>query len=137
MLLLQDSLLATRSEFRVGRWIAQARDLGTTPEEKNLYEWNARTQITTWGNRYCADTGGLRDYAHKEWNGLLRDFYYKRWAAWWRMLQGVLDGRQKLQDIDWYAMEEPWTKAHNPYPASAEGDPVEVAKAVFSEAFGE
>ena len=137
LLLLQDSLLATRSEFRVGRWIAQARDLGTTPEEKNLYEWNARTQITTWGNRYCADTGGLRDYAHKEWNGLLRDFYYKRWEAWWRMLQGVLDGRQKLQDIDWYAMEEPWTKAHNPYPASAEGDPVDVAKAVFSEAFGE
>lgn len=137
LLLLQDSLLATRSEFRVGRWIAQARDLGTTPEEKDLYEWNARTQITTWGNRYCADTGGLRDYAHKEWNGLLCDFYYKRWEAWWRMLQDVLDGRQKLQDIDWYAMEEPWTKAHNPYPASAEGDPVDVAKAVFSEAFGE
>ncbi len=136
LLLLQDSLLATRSEFRVGRWIAQARDLGTTPEEKDLYEWNARTQITTWGNRYCADTGGLRDYAHKEWNGLLRDFYYKRWEAWWRMLQDVLDGRRKLQDIDWYAMEEPWTKAHNPYPASAEGDPVDVAKAVFKEAFG-
>lgn len=136
LLLLQDSLLATRSEFRVGRWIAQARGLGSTPEEKDLYEWNARTQITTWGNRYCADTGGLRDYAHKEWNGLLRDFYYKRWEAWWRMLQGVLDGRRKLEQIDWYAMEEPWTKAHNPYPAEAEGEPIEVAKAVFKEAFG-
>ena len=81
LLLLQDSLLATRSEFRVGSWIAKARRAGTTPAEKDLYEWNARTQITTWGNRYCADTGGLRDYAHKEWNGLLRDFYYKRWAG--------------------------------------------------------
>ena len=137
LLLLQDSLLATRTEFRVGGWIAKARNLGTTPEEKDLYEWNARTQITTWGNRYCADTGGLRDYAHKEWNGLLRDFYYKRWAAWWQMLQGVLDGKQKLVDIDWYGMEEPWTKAHNLYPAAGEGDAVDVAKAVFNEAFGD
>ena len=78
ILLLQDKLLGTRSEFRVGRWIEQARNLGTTPEEKDLYEWNARVQITTWGNRVCADDGGLRDYAHKEWNGILRDFYYKR-----------------------------------------------------------
>ena len=137
LLLLQDGLLATRTEFRVGSWIAKARNLGTTPEEKDLYEWNARTQITTWGNRYCADTGGLRDYAHKEWNGLLRDFYYKRWAAWWQMLQGVLDGKQKLADIDWYGMEEPWTKAHNPYPVAGEGDAVDVAKAVFNEAFGD
>lgn len=34
ILLLQDKLLGTRSEFRVGRWIEQARNLGTTPEEK-------------------------------------------------------------------------------------------------------
>ena len=80
ILLAQDRLLGTRSEFRVGRWIEQARNLGTTPEEKDLYEWNARVQITTWGNRVCANDGGLRDYAHKEWNGLLKDFYYKRWA---------------------------------------------------------
>lgn len=82
ILLAQDRLLGTRSEFRVGRWIEQARNLGTTPEEKDLYEWNARVQITTWGNRVCANDGGLRDYAHKEWNGLLKDFYYKRWAAY-------------------------------------------------------
>ena len=73
MLLLQDKLLGTRSEFRLGRWTTQARSLGTTPQEKDLYEWNARVQITTWGNRTCADEGGLRDYAHKEWQGLLKD----------------------------------------------------------------
>ncbi len=92
ILLAQDRLLGTRSEFRVERWIEQARNLGTTPEEKDLYEWNARVQITTWGNRVCANDGGLRDYAHKEWNGLLKDFYYKRWAAYWQTLQDVLDG---------------------------------------------
>ena len=133
-LLAQDRLLATRSEFRVGRWIEQARSLGNTPEEKDLYEWNARVQITTWGNRTCADEGGLRDYAHKEWNGLLKDFYYKRWAAYWQTLQDVLDG-EELVTLDFYAMEEPWTLAHNPYQSQAEGDCIETAREVFKTVF--
>lgn len=134
ILLAQDRLLGTRSEFRVGRWIEQARNLGTTPEEKDLYEWNARVQITTWGNRVCANDGGLRDYAHKEWNGILKDFYYKRWAAYWQTLQDVLDGKPMVE-LDYYAMEEPWTLAHNPYASQPEGDCVSVAKEVFNEVF--
>ena len=134
ILLAQDRLLGTRSEFRVGRWIEQARNLETTPEEKDLYEWNARVQITTWGNRVCANDGGLRDYAHKEWNGLLKDFYYKRWAAYWQTLQDVLDGKPMVE-LDYYAMEEPWTLAHNPYASQPEGDCVSVAKEVFNEVF--
>ena len=134
ILLAQDRLLGTRSEFRVGRWIEQARNLGTTPEEKDLYEWNARVQITTWGNRVCANDGGLRDYAHKEWNGLLKDFYYKRWAVYWQTLQDVLDGKPMVE-LDYYAMEEPWTLAHNPYASQPEGDCVSVAKEVFNKVF--
>lgn len=134
ILLAQDRLLGTRSEFRVGRWIEQARNLGTTPEEKDLYEWNARVQITTWGNRVCANDGGLRDYAHKEWNGLLKDFYYKRWAAYWQTLQDVLDDKPMVE-LDYYAMEEPWTLAHNPYASQPEGDCVSVAKEVFNKVF--
>lgn len=127
LLLMQDSLLGTRSEFRVGRWIQQARKQGNTPEEKDLYEWNARVQITTWGNRTCADDGGLRDYAHKEWNGILRDFYYMRWSAYWKTLQDQLDGKPEVK-LDYYAMEEPWTLAKNPYTTEPEGDCIELAK---------
>ncbi len=134
LLLLQDKLLGTRTEFRLGRWIGQARALGATEEEKNLYEWNARVQITTWGNRKCADDGKLRDYAHKEWNGLLRDFYHKRWAAYWQTLRDELEGKPAVT-IDFYGMEEPWTLAGNPYSAEPEGDCVEVAKEVYGQAF--
>lgn len=49
LILMQDRLLATRSEFKVGRWLESARNLGSTEEEKDWYEWNARVQITTWG----------------------------------------------------------------------------------------
>ena len=146
LLLQQDSLLATRPEFRVGHWTEQARQLGTTPEEKDLYEWNARVQITTWGPRPCADEGGLRDYAHKEWQGILRDFYYPRWRHFFQILQDELDGRKPMiavgnsyvpkkgnpaVEVDWYAMEEPWTLDHTPYSAVPEGDPIGTAKRIF------
>ena len=134
LLLLQDELLGTRPEFKVGNWIARARSLGNTPEEKDQYEWNARVQITTWGNRVCADDGGLRDYAHKEWNGILRDFYYKRWAAYWQTLQDQLDGKPEVK-LDYYAMEEPWTLAKNPYGSTSEGNCVDVAKEAFEKVF--
>ncbi|WP_071145104.1 alpha-N-acetylglucosaminidase [Bacteroides ihuae] len=135
LLLAQDKLLGTRKEFRVGNWTQQARALGNTEEEKNLYEWNARVQITTWGNRFSANDGGLRDYAHKEWNGILKDFYYKRWSAYWQVLRDVLAGKPMVE-LDYYAMEEPWTKATNIYTAEPEGDCVTTAKEVFKKAFG-
>ena len=134
LILLQDKLLGTRREFRVGNWLAQALRAGTTPAEKKLYEWNARVQITTWGNRTCADDGKLRDYAHKEWNGLLRDFYYKRWEAYWQTLEEQLNGLP-ARTLDYYAMEEPWTLARNPYPAEPEGDCIDTAREVFERIF--
>lgn len=131
LILLQDKLLAVRPEFKVGTWIEKARNLGTTPEEKDLYEWNARVQVTTWGNRVAADEGGLRDYAHKEWNGLLRDFYYNRWKVWIDRQKAQLNGAP-VKAIDFYAIEEPWTKQTNPYSSQAEGDVIEVAKEVYA-----
>lgn len=131
LILLQDKLLAARPEFKVGTWIEKARNLGTTPEEKDLYEWNARVQVTTWGNRVAADEGGLRDYAHKEWNGLLRDFYYNRWKVWIDRQKAQLNGAP-VKAIDFYAIEEPWTKQTNPYSFQAEGDVIEVAKEVYA-----
>ena len=157
MLLMQDKLLGTRSEFRLGHWTEAARSCGTTPQEQDLYEWNARVQITTWGNRYCADTGGLRDYAHKEWQGLLKDFYYPRWEAYFNALSDQMKAQQKPQPdllgggpnasktaaelfqmalpqevtLDYYALEEPWTLRQNPYTSAPEGSPVDIAREVM------
>nr|WP_028908368.1 alpha-N-acetylglucosaminidase [Xylanibacter ruminicola] len=157
MLLLQDKLLGTRTEFRVGHWTQDAVNAGNTAEEKKLYEWNARVQITTWGNRYCADTGGLRDYAHKEWQGLLKDFYYVRWKSYFDALAAQMKAQTAPQPellgggpnatktaaelfamalpqevkLDYYAMEEPWTLDQTPYSAAPEGSPVDVAKEVI------
>jgi len=156
MLLLQDELLGTRTEFRLGRWTQAAIACGTTPDEQRLYEWNARVQITTWGNRYCADTGGLRDYAHKEWQGLLKDFYYVRWKTYFDALLQQMKAQLKPQpdllgggpnanktaselfalalpqevEIDWYAIEEPWTLQQNSYTPEPVGDAMAVAEKI-------
>ncbi len=156
MILLQDKLLGTRTEFRLGHWTEAARKLGTTQQEKDLYEWNARVQITTWGNRICADKGGLHDYAHKEWQGILKDFYYKRWKIFMDALAKQMEdythpneealgaGKNanktsselfdlalpKGPQIDWYSIEEPWTLLHNIYSSRPEGDCISMAKEV-------
>lgn len=127
LILLQDELLSTRSEFKVGSWIAQARNKGYTQAEKDLYEWNARVQITTWGNRAAAEDGGLRDYAHREWSGLLRDVYYTRWKTFF--------DKNMDPTIDYYAMDEVWTKLTNPYSPASSDECVDVAKKIFAIVF--
>ena len=135
ILLQQDRLLSSMPDFMVGGWIRSARNLGQNEQERNHYEWNARVQITTWGNRSAAESGGLREYAHKEWNGVLADFYYPRWKAYFEALAATLDGKP-MKDIDFYAMDEKWTLLHNVYPYEAQGNPVEFAQTAFENVFG-
>jgi alpha-N-acetylglucosaminidase len=134
LILLQDELLGTRKEFRVGNWTEMARNIGNTLEEKNLYEWNARVQITTWGNRSASERGNLHDYAHKEWNGILKDFYYMRWKTYFDALTATLNG-QEMPTINWYAIAEPWTRVSDSYSSASVGNCVEVAKKVYQEVF--
>ena len=135
ILLQQDRLLSSMPDFMVGRWLRSARNMGLNEQERNHYEWNARVQITTWGNRSAAESGGLREYAHKEWNGVLADFYYPRWKAYFEALAATLDGKP-MKDIDFYAMDEKWTLQHNVYPYEAQGDAVEFAQTAFENVFG-
>lgn len=128
---LQDSLLGTVKDFRLGSWLEAARACGDTPQEKDRWEWNARVQITTWGNRTAADRGGLRDYAHREWQGLLKDFYRPRWQAWFDTRLASWDS-ETLPSIDFYSMEEPWILSHNHYSPTPEGNPIATARHVIN-----
>lgn len=127
LIMMQDRLLGSIPDFRLGTWTEQARRLGTTPAESDLYEINARMLITTWGMRHQADKGMLRDYGNREWNGLLGAYYYPRWRHWFeRRLAG------DSGSIDWYGeFEQPFTEGRTAplgaFTATAEGDPVELA----------
>lgn len=46
------------------------------------YEWNARNQITLWGPR-----GEIRDYAIKQWAGVIADYVKPRWQIFIREME--------------------------------------------------
>lgn len=110
LILAQDRLLSTRKEFSVSSWLNAARSLGTTEEEKRLYEWNASALITVWGDSIAANQGGLHDYSHREWSGLLKDLYYQCWKAFFEQKQAELDGKPAGQEINFYGMEKAWAE---------------------------
>ncbi|MEG1587825.1 MAG: alpha-N-acetylglucosaminidase [Mucinivorans sp.] len=127
MIALQDSLLSSRREFMVGPWLASARTMGDSKAESELYEWNARSQITVWGNRTAANVGGLRDYAHKEWAGLLRDFYLPRWK---HFFDHIAQTKALPVGFDYFDMEREWTMKNNNYPTRPSTDAIRMAQGV-------
>lgn len=76
-----DSLLGTRKDFLLGKWISDARSFGNSTEEKALYERNARDLITLWGDA----NSPLHEYSCRQWSGLLNDFYKKRWEIFFEI----------------------------------------------------
>ena len=127
MILDQDRLLATQQEFLLGKWISAAHGVGRTSEDKDLLEQNARTVVTTWGPKIPAQT--LHDYSNREWSGLLKSFYYKRWKMW-------IDAEIKAlrfgsrEPIDWFKWEEAWTHQRCPFPSRPAGDSVAIVRRI-------
>lgn len=119
----QDRLLSTTPDFYVGTWIDAARRLDPSGRDSDNMERNARLIVTTWGPRVASEDGGLRDYAHREWGGLLRDLYKKRWQEWIKARKTT-----DKPDIDFYAIDERWVNDRNVYPAPGpDARPVETA----------
>lgn len=111
MILLQDSLLNNNLYFSLDRWINQAQSFGKNlPDAKNVL-YNAKSQITYWGPDYNSSTT-LRDYAHKEWGGLLGSLYYQRWKLF---INEALKGNLVAAKT-FYDMEVNWSAQGNHYP---------------------
>ena len=73
----------------------------------------------------------VRDYAHKEWGGLLKDYYLPRWTNYIAYLKGMLKG-QHLTPPDSFQAERRWVNAHNKYRIVTNADPVETARKLYS-----
>ena len=122
-----DLLLATRKDFLLGPWIADARKWGTNAEEKALYEQNARDLITLWGD---ADSP-LHEYSNRQWSGLLSDFYKVRWEKFFVMLDSSL---KNGSEPDFKAFEKnisqwewQWVNQQKTFPVEEKGNSVETA----------
>ncbi len=128
-----DTLLATRKEFLLGRWLKKARSWGTTRSEKNQYEKNARDLITLWGNG--SQDNGLLDYACKQWSGLLDGFYASRWRRFFFAVFNSMKGDKRFDakkfDKQIKKWEWSWVNSHSAYPTIPHGDAVMVVLKMY------
>lgn len=131
-----DRLVASRKDFLLGRWIADARKLGTTEEEKDLYERNARNLITTWGNK----DNRLHEYSARQWSGLFSSFYKPRWQQFFARTVYSLEHNQSfdadkfIKDIrNW---EWNWVQDKQAFSTTPTGDPVALCNEMYKK-YGE
>lgn len=126
-----DRLLATRHEFLLGRWLQDARRWSTNQQEQSKLEWNARRVLTLWGTGVA-----IRDYARKEWSGMLDDFYAKRWDWFLReqeqlLILGEGSGTEAFQK-DLLIWEDEWADRHDSYSTEPRGDSVDVSRRLWA-----
>jgi alpha-N-acetylglucosaminidase (NAGLU)-like protein len=124
---LQDQLLATERSFLVGTWLAYVQPWASTPAEHARLDYDARSILTTWGDRKASDGANLHDYGNRDWAGLTRDYYRVRWATYFRSLDDELRTGQPAKPIDWFAIGEAWNRSTQHYSDRPRGDAYLVA----------
>ncbi|XP_012141442.2 N-acetyl-alpha-glucosaminidase [Megachile rotundata] len=125
-------ILASGKDFLLGKWLDAAKKLASNDEELRLYQVNARYQISLWGPR-----GEIRDYANKQWAGVVADYFKPRWSIFLESLENVLKNRTKLDTnkINERILDEvefPFTMSIKSYPTDELGDSVDIAVKLLS-----
>ncbi len=128
-----DRLVATRPEFLLGRWIADAKRWGTTDAERRLYEWNARNIITLWGTKCTeGENDDLNLYAFKEWQGMFTSYFLPRWDAFFARLNASLDAGTAFDRAPFAAAscawEQKWSRDTTSFRTTPTGDPIATAR---------
>lgn len=123
-----DRLVAADTYFLLGKWISDARSMGTTPAERDYFERDARNILTTWGGRGYS----LNDYANRTWSGLVSDYYKERWQRFYDRLQsgGELDEEallQELQDFEWE-----WVGRKERFAVKPRGDAFRLCRSLYT-----
>ena len=140
-----DTLLSHRKEFCFSRWINDCHNLATDEKEKRYFDINARTLLTSWGD-IRSTTWSLYDYAWREWSGLIKEYYYKRWKMFYNKVLYCLKNKKILFIINgdgyigrfWYKsypfgkklnkFELSWLKDYKEYPEPKNSDVIGCVK---------
>ncbi|GFG30301.1 hypothetical protein Cfor_01533, partial [Coptotermes formosanus] len=122
-----DVLLGSSKDFLLGHWLEGAKAVGTTVLEKQLYEYNARNQITLWGPR-----GEIVDYANKQWAGVVSHYFLPRWRLFLNALNTSLDtgtpfNQTHTAERIFMEVEKVFTLDTTVFPTVPQGDSIAIA----------
>ncbi|MGH8158515.1 MAG: alpha-N-acetylglucosaminidase [Rhodanobacter sp.] len=129
---LQDQLLASNRWFLLGSWLARVPGWASDADELARLEHDARSILTTWGERKASEGADLHDYGNKDWAGLTRDYYLPRWKRYFASLDAALRTGQPAMPIDWYALGNAWNHGNQHYASEPQGNAWDVASEVAS-----
>jgi len=132
-----DTLVGTRQEFLLGRWLDDAKRWAVTDSERTLYEWNARNIITLWGTK-CTEgqNDDLNLYAFKEWQGMFGGYFLPRWEEFFKRLNRSVDDGTAFDRApvaaDLCRWEQGWSRRHDSYPTEPLGDELAVTRRLIA-----
>jgi alpha-N-acetylglucosaminidase len=124
---LQDELLASNRFFLVGTWLKFVAPWASSSEEAARLNYDARSILTTWGDRKASEAADLHDYGNKDWAGLTRDYYRIRWQTFFAGLDAELSGGTPGKPVDWFALGDAWNHESRCYPSRPRGDTYDIA----------
>ncbi len=127
---LQNRLLASNRAFLLGRWLARVPAWASSPDELAWLNHDARSILTTWGERKASEGADLHDYGNKDWAGLTRDYYLPRWQRYFASLDTALRTGQPAKPIEWYAMGDAWNHGRQHYATEPRGNAWAIATEV-------
>jgi Alpha-N-acetylglucosaminidase (NAGLU) C-terminal domain len=99
----------------------------STPDELERLRFDARSLLTTWGDRKASDGASLHDYGNKDWSGLTGDYYKARWQAHFNALKQQLRTGTPAAPIDWFTLGERWNRSTGTYASVPSGDSRQIA----------
>lgn len=114
---LMDRLLGTNEHFLLGTWQAEARRQSADDREAAALDYDLKSLITLW-----ATGTDLQDYARREFNGLVGDYYAHRWRLYFDSLTEALRTGDAPKPIDWLKVAEDWSHQGTRYPSTPGGD---------------
>ncbi|MDR0591990.1 MAG: alpha-N-acetylglucosaminidase C-terminal domain-containing protein, partial [Bifidobacteriaceae bacterium] len=104
-----EEIAGATASMRAGTWINDARDMLPEMDDwtKDLFEFNARALITTWGDQ--KQSGRLSHYANRLWSGVTADLYLERWKLWVEEIDiAFATGQSSAHSVDWFLTDWKW-----------------------------
>lgn len=109
-----DRLLSTTKMYMLGNWTEAAGRMISDPDDftRDLFDLNAKALVSTWGSIAQSNAGGLHDYSNRQWAGLTKDLYLKRWQMFIDEKKKELRGEsfKTFSAADWFEVEWAWAR---------------------------
>jgi alpha-N-acetylglucosaminidase len=127
-----DELLSCNEFFLLGKWLSDAKKMALNEAERNLFEWNARRQITLWSS---AEIGEFHDYANKQWSGLISSYYLPRWKLFLERLKKSLKENKEFKEEDFRAelmfFAIHWSHKKDVFPEKPRGSVIQLSEKFY------